>query len=57
MRLRHVLAVSFACVFICPLALAQFDSTGDLKVARPEDQLPDIPIPEHLRERVVYKIA
>jgi WhiB family transcriptional regulator, redox-sensing transcriptional regulator len=27
------------------------------KVARVEDQLPDIPIPEHLRERVVYKIA
>jgi WhiB family redox-sensing transcriptional regulator len=27
------------------------------KVARPEDQLPDIPIPEYLRERVVYKIA
>jgi WhiB family redox-sensing transcriptional regulator len=27
------------------------------KVARPEDQLPDIPIPEHLRERVVYKIT
>ncbi len=27
------------------------------KVARPEDQLPDILIPEHLRERVVYKIA
>ena len=27
------------------------------KVPRPEDQLPDIPIPEHLKERVVYKIA
>ena len=27
------------------------------KVARPEDQLPDIPIPEYLQERVVYKIA
>ena len=27
------------------------------KVARAEDQLPDIPIPEYLRERVVYKIA
>ena len=27
------------------------------KVARPEDQLPDIPIPEHLQDRVVYKIA
>ena len=27
------------------------------KVARPEDQLPDVPIPEHLQSRVVYKIA
>ena len=27
------------------------------KVARPEDQLPDIPIPAHLQDRVVYKIA
>ena len=27
------------------------------KVARPEDQLPDIPIPVHLQDRVVYKIA
>ena len=27
------------------------------KVARPEDQLPDIPIPTHLQDRVVYKIA
>ena len=27
------------------------------KVARAEDQLPDIPIPEYLQERVVYKIA
>ena len=27
------------------------------KVARAEDQLPDIPIPEHLQDRVVYKIA
>jgi len=26
------------------------------KVARPEDQLPDIPIPEHLLGRVVYKV-
>jgi WhiB family redox-sensing transcriptional regulator len=27
------------------------------KVARLEDQLPEIPVPEHLRERVVYKSA
>ena len=27
------------------------------KVARPEDQLPDIPIPAHPQDRVVYKIA
>lgn len=27
------------------------------KVARVEDQLPDVPVPEHLRERVVYKSA
>ncbi len=27
------------------------------KVARPEDQLPDVPIPVHLQDRVVYKIA
>lgn len=27
------------------------------KVARPEDQLPEIPVPEHLRERIVYKSA
>jgi WhiB family redox-sensing transcriptional regulator len=27
------------------------------KVARPEDQLPEIPIPEHLVDRVVYKTA
>ena len=27
------------------------------KVARLEDQLPDIPVPEHLRERIVYKSA
>ena len=27
------------------------------KVARPEDQLPEIPIPAHLQDRVVYKIA
>lgn len=27
------------------------------KVARREDQLPDVPIPEHLRERVTYRIA
>ena len=27
------------------------------KVARPEDQLPEIPIPAHLQDRVVYKTA
>lgn len=27
------------------------------KVARPEDQLPEVPIPVHLQDRVVYKIA
>ena len=27
------------------------------KVARPEDQFLDIPVPEHLRERIVYKSA
>ena len=27
------------------------------KVARSEDQLPDIPVPEYLRERIVYKTA
>ena len=27
------------------------------KVARPEDQLPEIPIPAHLQARVVYKTA
>jgi WhiB family redox-sensing transcriptional regulator len=27
------------------------------KVARPEDHFPEIPVPEHLRERVVYKSA
>jgi WhiB family transcriptional regulator, redox-sensing transcriptional regulator len=27
------------------------------KVARLEDQLPEIPVPEHLRERIVYKSA
>ncbi|MSO87949.1 MAG: WhiB family transcriptional regulator [Acidimicrobiia bacterium] len=26
-------------------------------LARPEDQFPDIPIPVHLQDRVVYKIA
>jgi hypothetical protein len=26
-------------------------------VARPEDQLPEIPIPAHLQDRVVYKTA
>jgi WhiB family redox-sensing transcriptional regulator len=27
------------------------------KVARPEDQLPDIPVPAHLQGRIVYKSA
>jgi hypothetical protein len=27
------------------------------KVARPEDQLPEVPIPAHLQDRVVYKTA
>ena len=27
------------------------------KVARPEDKLPEIPIPAHLQDRVVYKTA
>lgn len=27
------------------------------KVARAEDQLPEVPIPTHLQDRVVYKIA
>jgi len=54
MRPRHTLAFIFACVVLCPLVRAQFDSTGDLKIARADDKQDVIATPAPAGAKVLF---